>query len=812
MPSKKNDGPAALTTHKALYVLLTSPDIMASLPPQPLQIPPLTSDDACGSSSSSVNSITDCDSHSEQHDQERIALDVPPASAPVALSIDATQSTHLDSVHAAASSRFYPLLPVAVSNPAIDAASTHPLSSTAHDYSAPASVSYTIASLEHLPLPGFRAASRDHSAISVCINEETESQNATLPRLESLDMHCSYGNTTSHDTFVHSNGVRRPALTLHAKSSTQSLRPVSRTPSLKARNICNPFGSTSATSSTVPSPVISAMGEVTPLPSPLLGSDSPTPWKHLMGRKASRDTSFACPTPSPDVDGAPSATPSRSASIKKPYAGLTTWPTLDNTPEESQPATPVKPASGHTRNRSISDYRPDSVLIPKRTPTVSGTRPKDINPKSVAGDGRLRREPHLAGARGLTSIEKPPTPPPSESSLSIADSGYMTSSGSSNPPCISKSADVEYFEAYDRYDSKLRRWRAIRVLGQGTFSQVVLATSQTTATAPDEDGTGAHADISSPSKHDRRSLVAVKICEHGPRGGASEQRIEMSLKRELEIMKDIRHPSLVHLKAWNIDQSRAILVLSYYPGGDLFDLASNHRDILTQSLLRRMFSELVGAVRYLHDRNIVHRDIKLENVLVNLPAKELADSDMDWTTYPYPVVTLTDLGLSRRVAPDEKLETRCGSDDYAAPEVIMGQPYDGRATDAWSLGVLLYALMESRLPFDPPPNLVGDYAVHMRMRSRTSHRIARVEWRWYLYGVDDGHQDDADGDHDADPAKFAAAGLQGACEAVEGLLKRARNRWPLAKIAEIEWVKGGINVPGGIRFREEEEGEEVLAQ
>jgi len=185
---------------------------------------------------------------------------------------------------------------------------------------------------------------------------------------------------------------------------------------------------------------------------------------------------------------------------------------------------------------------------------------------------------------------------------------------------------------------------------------------------------------------------------------------------------------------------------------------------------------------------------------------------MDWTTYPYPVVTLTDLGLSRRVAPDEKLETRCGSDDYAAPEVIMGQPYDGRATDAWSLGVLLYALMESRLPFDPPPNLVGDYAVHMRMRSRTSHRIARVEWRWYLYGVDDGHQDDADGDHDADPAKFAAAGLQGACEAVEGLLKRARNRWPLAKIAEIEWVKGGINVPGGIRFREEEEGEEVLAQ
>ncbi|MCV5137768.1 hypothetical protein OFB61_24440, partial [Escherichia coli] len=89
-------------------------------------------------------------------------------------------------------------------------------------------------------------------------------------------------------------------------------------------------------------------------------------------------------------------------------------------------------------------------------------------------------------------------------------------------------------------------------------------------------------------------------------------------------------------------------------------------------------------------------------------------------------------GLSRRVADDEKLETRCGSDDYAAPEVIMGQPYDGRATDAWSLGVLLYALLEGRLPFAPPLG-AGDSAMQMRMRSPTSHRIARGEWRWIEY-------------------------------------------------------------------------------
>jgi len=133
----------------------------------------------------------------------------------------------------------------------------------------------------------------------------------------------------------------------------------------------------------------------------------------------------------------------------------------------------------------------------------------------------------------------------------------------------------------------------------------------------------------------------------------------------------------------------------------------------------------------------------------------------------------------------------------------MGQPYDGRATDAWSLGVLLYALLESRLPFDPLP-ATGE--TQMRMRSRTSHRIARVEWRWIEYGA----EGEGEGDHGADLERFDAKGLRGAMELVEGLLKRCRSRWPLAKVAETEWVRGGVAVEGGIKFREEEEGEEVL--
>lgn len=166
--------------------------------------------------------------------------------------------------------------------------------------------------------------------------------------------------------------------------------------------------------------------------------------------------------------------------------------------------------------------------------------------------------------------------------------------------------------------------------------------------------------------------------------------------------------------------------------------------------------------------------------------------------YPFSILTLTDLGLSRRVTEEEKLTTRCGSDDYAAPEVILGQPYDGRATDAWSLGVLLYALLESRLPFDPHPGMTAA----QQLRSRTSHRIARVEWVWVEYAGEEG-------DHEGDPQKFREKGLEGAMVVTEGLLRRVRNRWTMDQVADHEWVQGALP-EGGLKFREEDNPAEVL--
>lgn len=123
----------------------------------------------------------------------------------------------------------------------------------------------------------------------------------------------------------------------------------------------------------------------------------------------------------------------------------------------------------------------------------------------------------------------------------------------------------------------------------------------------------------------------------------------------------------------------------------------------------------------------------------------------------------------------------------------MGQEYDGRSTDGWALGVLLYALMEGRLPFDPLPSSAASH----RRQKPTSHRIAQCDWSWVKWG-------DGEGEWDSEKGKKE---LEGGRECVEALLKRSRSRWPLEKVEATAWVMGGVAVEGGLQRVEDEDGE-----
>lgn len=457
----------------------------------------------------------------------------------------------------------------------------------------------------------------------------------------------------------------------------------------------------------------------------------------------------------------------------------------------------------HNRNRSISDFvpeamhnvRPRNVTVGPAGLHITTTPPNEapmqrehylaqqrgyVQPSASSDDERRAQDHPHTHATGMMrasvdSAKVLPSPPPSSKGMMDGENeeeDIQSIGGAEDED------NVEYFTVRSAHEDRKRKWRSVRSLGQGTFSKVILATSQRLPPNTPYD-----------EQHlNPRKLVAVKIVEHGPAGGADEERIEISLKREVDILKSVSHPSIVQLKALEYTDERALLVLSYCPGGDLFELASEHRNILQPAMVQRMFAELIGAVRYLHNNYIVHRDIKLENVLV-VPAYNALSQLENPQTHPYPLICLTDLGLSRRIsAPPASplLTTRCGSEDYAAPEILLGQPYDGRSTDGWALGVLLYALMEGRLPFDCPPGKPE--------RSRPSHRIARADWMWCKFGDEDGEWDDKrDGSKEF-------KGWEGARGVVEGLLKKVRmGRKGLGEIEEMDWVKEGIQVEGGLK-------------
>uniref|UniRef100_A0A672V6E0 non-specific serine/threonine protein kinase n=1 Tax=Strigops habroptila TaxID=2489341 RepID=A0A672V6E0_STRHB len=199
-------------------------------------------------------------------------------------------------------------------------------------------------------------------------------------------------------------------------------------------------------------------------------------------------------------------------------------------------------------------------------------------------------------------------------------------------------------------------YRLLRTIGKGNFAKVKLARHILTGRE-----------------------VAIKIIDKTQLNPTSLQK----LFREVRIMKGLNHPNIVKLFEVIETEKTLYLVMEYASAGEVFDYLVSHGR-MKEKEARAKFRQIVSAVHYCHQKNIVHRDLKAENLLLDAEAN----------------IKIADFGFSNEFRLGSKLDTFCGSPPYAAPELFQGKKYDGPEVDIWSLGVILYTLVSGSLPFD----------------------------------------------------------------------------------------------------------------
>ncbi|KPU79218.1 uncharacterized protein Dana_GF17461, isoform K [Drosophila ananassae] len=219
---------------------------------------------------------------------------------------------------------------------------------------------------------------------------------------------------------------------------------------------------------------------------------------------------------------------------------------------------------------------------------------------------------------------------------------------------IANSGDVKM----NNHRKKLRqRFDIIKKLGQGTYGKVQLGINKETG--------------------QEVAIKTIKKCK------IEAEADLVRIRREVQIMSSVQHPNIIHIYEVFENREKMVLVMEFAAGGELYDYLSE-RKVLSEEEARRIFRQVATAVYYCHKHKICHRDLKLENILLDENGN----------------AKIADFGLSNVFDDQRLLATFCGSPLYASPEIVEGTPYQGPEVDCWSLGVLLYTLVYGSMPFD----------------------------------------------------------------------------------------------------------------
>ncbi|KAJ1976902.1 Serine/threonine-protein kinase [Dimargaris verticillata] len=253
--------------------------------------------------------------------------------------------------------------------------------------------------------------------------------------------------------------------------------------------------------------------------------------------------------------------------------------------------------------------------------------------------------------------------------IQLPEASASCAIGSPSPPEIAVSLNRS---KRSLLRTPLGEYEVIRTLGQGSYGKVKLVRNSLT-----------------------QEKMAVKIIRRYPhhkhkRDHPDHKRartLDQRVLREANLCRILgdRHPNILRLKIFRVTDGHFFLFYEYVDGVTLSDRIG--RTGLPEAKAREYFREIVEAIGYCHAYSIIHRDLKLENIMIDNHSKG---------------VKLIDFGLANFYDRNSMLKTACGSIPYTAPEILRGDRYMGPEVDIWSLGVLLYVLITGMLPFGDP--------------------------------------------------------------------------------------------------------------
>ncbi|KAL8857578.1 MAG: hypothetical protein Q9178_005906 [Gyalolechia marmorata] len=282
---------------------------------------------------------------------------------------------------------------------------------------------------------------------------------------------------------------------------------------------------------------------------------------------------------------------------------------------------------------------------------------------------------------------------------------------------------------------------------------------------------------------DERVVRAVKIVRKqvAGKGDLENEQLQAEFEHEVNLWRCLGHRHILPLLAVHVDNYATYCFTKLNTGGTLFDLVRNNRQGVSQELARRYSYQLASAVRYLHeDMHIVHRDIKLENCLIDVSLENAAKdggnlllcdfglaefmTNDNGRNSPDPYEAAADRPKPKAIGPSDTSTSIAGSLQYASPELIMSPAgFLSPVVDIWAFGVVLYALLVGDLPFQHtfPP--------------RVQMMILTGAWN--------------------EEALKKAKGCQGmedqALDIVHGCLDmNSDERWDIAKVLKSGWLKG----------------------